>query len=392
MTFLNLIRESVGAIRANIVRSALTVVGIIVGIFSVTAMLSLGDAVSNSVVDRFSSFGSSDLVIQGDLTQEDYRWINKQPYIENTYASVGKNNVDLVVDGEEYKVSVNAIFGDYIKMRDLKVSSGEVYDFRNIQYSKSDAVIDANIVESLEENGQKLSIGDIVYLDDKKYNIIAISDSETAFAPGAGSMFIPYAVFNEYFSSDLYIDSINTEIKNIDYLDLVSDQILGSLNVKRSLGRESTDLVSVSSSKEFIETIEETTFLLNIFLVIIGGISLFVGGVGTMNMMLTTVSERTKEIGLRKAIGAHGSDILTQILLESAFITFIGGIIGILLSYIIVSVANIFVSDSMGINLLISGKTLLSSVSVSILIGLVFGYYPAKNAAALQPVDALRSE
>lgn len=177
------------------------------------------------------------------------------------------------------------------------------------------------------------------------------------------------------------------------YFEVAGKSILAGLNASRYIAPDSTDLFNVSTAQFTIESAQQTTAIISLFLGVIGGISLFVGGIGTMNMMLTTVSERTKEIGLRKAIGARRRDILVQILVESILLTSIGGILGVLLTVVGAYFANkALATSTTPISLLISSNVVLLATGVAIAVGVIFGLYPANRASKLQPVDALRAE
>jgi putative ABC transport system permease protein len=179
---------------------------------------------------------------------------------------------------------------------------------------------------------------------------------------------------------------------DVSYFETYSQHILTSLNASRYVAADSDEFFGVSSAQEFIETALETTAMIGVFLGVIGGIALFVGGIGTMNMMLTTVTERTKEIGLRKAVGARDQDILLQILFESVLLTLLGGAIGIALTYGVAYIANRVLADNAFLSVELSGTVVLYAVIVSFCVGIIFGLYPARNASKLQPVDALRSD
>ena len=277
-------------------------------------------------------------------------------------------------------------------MNDFTVLSGEMYDFNDPTFNKKNVVLSEDFINKVKDDGVNLSVGDTLRISGNEFTISALTDLSSGFGRGDGTLYVPFQTMKENLSSNNYFSDVSVLLKNPQAYEVVSKHIQSSLNAKRGLPTDNEDEISVASATDFIETAQETTAMLNLFLVIVGGIALFIGGIGTMNMMLTTVSERTKEIGLRKAIGAHNRDILAQILLESIMMTFLGGIIGIILTYMAALVANRVIPEDSFIQVILSFKVLLISVVVSIFVGIIFGYYPAKNAARLQPVDALRSE
>lgn len=387
-----LAKEAIGALKSNFMRSALTVVGIVVGIFSVTSMLAIGEGVSQGVLDKFSAFGSGDISIQGDLLVDDYNWLSEQKYIDNIIANASVSRATVLVGETEYSPTVNSVIGDFAGMNSFKVLSGEVYDFFDLSLDEKIVILSEDFTDSLGDDGISVSIGDSIRINGKYFTVAALTDLSSGFGRGDGNIYIPYQTMKKNLASDSYFSEMSLLLKDQDSYEVVSSHILATLNAKRGLSADNEDAISVESAKDFIESAQETTAMLNLFLAIVGGIALFVGGIGTMNMMLTTVSERTKEIGLRKAIGAHNQDILIQILIESIFMTFIGGIIGIALTYVGALIANNILSDDSIIQVILSFDVMLTAVFVSIFVGVIFGYYPAKNAAKLQPVEALRSD
>jgi putative ABC transport system permease protein len=213
-----------------------------------------------------------------------------------------------------------------------------------------------------------------------------------------GSVIVPYAAALGVVTDTKQFSSIGVSLEEQEYYEIAAIHILESLNASRYADGDSEDYFSVSSAQEAIENVQETTKMISLFLGVVGGIALFVGGIGTMNMMLTTVTERTKEIGLRKAIGARDSDVLYQILAESITLTVLGGALGIALTYALSYFANQAFSSNEGggifgeMSMEMSNEVVFYAALVSFVVGIVFGIYPARNAAKLQPVDALRSE
>ena len=203
---------------------------------------------------------------------------------------------------------------------------------------------------------------------------------------------VPYNKAIGSLTSTKNFSSIAVLLEDSSYFEIAGQHILESLNASRQLAADNEDVFSIETSQAFIETAQETTTMISLFLGIVGSIALFVGGIGTMNMMLTTVTERTKEIGLRKAVGARDRDILLQILIESVALTSLGGFIGILLSLVAGEIANTIFADNDLISIIINTKVIMLAAGISIAVGVVFGLYPARNASKLQPVDALRSE
>lgn len=394
MKIFSLIHESLQSLRSNILRSILTIAGIVVGIFAVTSMLGLGEGLSANILDRFSSFSSGDITISGDLIERDLNWVTEQAYIDSVLASQDIAGGEVIAGGESFSPSITSYIGDYEDLIDPEIVSGELFDFNDVSNTYNVALIDEGFLDKVaEDSGIDISSG-VVDLNGKKFTIVGVIEggNEGFGRRSDGNIIIPYGSAIGLLTNTKQFSSIAVSLVDQEYYEIAAQHILESLNSARYVEKDSSDYFSVSSAKDAIENAQETTQMLSLFLGIIGAITLFVAGIGTMNMMLTTVTERTKEIGLRKAIGARNKDILYQILVESVVLTVIGGIIGIIMAYIGSTVANRLLADNNTIQVIMSWRVVLVAVSVSIFVGIVFGYYPARNASKLQPADALRAD
>ncbi len=388
-----LITESLQALRSNLLRSFLTIIGIVVGIFSVTAMLALGEGLSSNILDRFSSFASGDLTVSGEITYNDFSWIKDQPYVKNSLASLSVNNTEVVAFGNDFSPTVQSAVGDYEALQSYEIVSGEVFDWSNSGFSEAVAVVSNGFADSVQEDIGRSVLGEEISIGGTKYKVIGVIESNSmSFTRGDGVILLPYEQMVSTLSSTKNFSSVAVLLQDSSYFEVTGKAVLKGLNASRQLASDSEDMFSVETSQSFIETAQETTQMISLFLGIVGGIALFVGGIGTMNMMLTTVTERTREIGLRKAVGARDNDIMLQILIESVSLTTLGGIIGILLSLGVARIANQVFADSNIIKVLVNTEVVVFAALVAVAVGVVFGLYPARNASKLQPVDALRSE
>lgn len=392
MRFGFLLREAWQGVRSNVLRSILTVFGIVIGIFSVTAMLALGEGLSQNIMDRLSSFSTGDITVSGDITLHDFWWIKEQEYVSTATASLSAN-ADIVFSGESFSPTVQAVLGDYNDTQKHTLLSGSEFDYGDATFDEKVAVVSDGFRDAvLEETGQSV-FGQKIVIGGVSFEVIGVMESSSMdFTRGDGLIVIPYRSAVGVLTSSSNFSTAAILLKQSDYYEMAGNHILKSLNASRQLAADSEDVYTIQTSQSFIETASETISMISLFLGIVGGIALFVGGIGTMNMMLTTVTERTKEIGLRKAIGARNSDILLQILIESIFLTGFGGFVGIVLSLLAASVANELFADSEIISVVVNMQVILYAAATSIFVGVVFGYYPARRASKLQPVDALRSE
>lgn len=393
MKYRFLISESFQALRSNFLRSFLTIIGIVVGIFSVTAMLALGAGLSANVLDRFSAFATGDLTVAGDITYGDYSWITEQPYVSKSLASMSVSGVKVIAFGTDFSPSVQTVIGDYQDVQSYDLVEGEVFDMKDITFNEPVVVVSNGFADKVLEETSQSVIDQPLTISGQKYTVIGVIESSSnLFTRGDGLILLPYNQVVGVLTSRKNFSSVAVLLEDSSYFEIAGQHILESLNASRQLVRDSEDVFSVETSQAFIETAQQTVNMISIFLGIVGSIALFVGGIGTMNMMLTTVTERTREIGLRKAVGARDRDIMLQILVESVVLTTLGGIIGILLSLGAGKIANQIFADSDIIKILINTQVIALAAFVAVAVGVVFGLYPARNASKLQPVDALRAE
>ncbi len=388
-----LISESFQALRSNFLRSFLTIIGIVVGIFSVTAMLALGEGLSANVLDRFSSFASGDLSVSGEITYVDYEWIVQQAYVTDSLASLSVNGVKVIAFGSEFSPTTQVVVGDYEEIQSFDIVSGAVYNWEDVNFDELVVVVSDGFAQAVEEETGQSVLNQGITVGGRKYTVIGIIESSSMqFTRGDGVILVPYKNAIGTLTNTKNFSSVAVLLQDSTYYEIAGQHILSALNASRQLVSDSEDIFSVETSQSFIETAEETTQMISLFLGIVGSIALFVGGIGTMNMMLTTVTERTKEIGLRKAVGARDRDIMLQILVESVTLTSLGGFLGILLSLGAGKIANTVFADSEIISILVNTQVVALAAFIAIAVGVVFGLYPARNASRLQPVDALRSD
>jgi len=389
-----LINESIQALRHNILRSTLTAVGIVVGIISVTIMLGLGSGLTADIMDKFSSFATGDLSVSGGVRYSDLDWIKSRSYVDKALATKSIPNSEVTIFNEAFNPEVSANIGDFDAIQSYDFIAGRLFDFNDIKLDEKIAIVTTDFEKAVEkETGQTNVLGQRLNINGQSYEIVGeIEIESTAFGNGDGKVIIPYNTVIGTLSGSKDFSFVAIKLKNSDYFDIAAKDILAGLNASRYLEPDSTDVFNVMTAQAMIEAIQQTTKMITIFLGVIGGIALFVGGIGTMNMMLTTVTERTKEIGLRKAVGARDQDILLQILTESIILTSISGGVGILIAYLLSSGVNQLLAGTDFITIYVSWKVIMFSTLVAISIGVAFGIYPARRASKLQPVVALRSE
>ena len=395
MKFFYILEEAIQALRSNVLRSLLTIVGIVVGIFSVTMMLALGAGLSSNILNTFNSFITGDITVAGTLTLADLSWTKEQGYVKAALASTQIRNTSVTALGSTFAPTIQYSVGDYQTVAHPTVVSGTLFDFNDTTFGEPVAIVDEGFVNAVQTLTKQSVASSTIAIGGQQYRIVAVIEGGTGGfgRRGDGTIIVPYHTAVGVLTNSTGFTTMAVSLADQSYYEIAGKHILEALNVSRAVAKDSEDEFAVTTAQDAIKSAQSTTSMLSIFLALIGGIALFVGGIGTMNMMLTTVTERTKEIGLRKAIGARDRDILLQILAESVTLTLLGGVIGIALTYGVSLVANKFlVATSSPISLQLSLTVVILATVVSFVVGIVFGIYPARNASKLQPVDALRAD
>jgi putative ABC transport system permease protein len=389
-------------------RSFLTILGVVIGVAAVISLMSIGKGVTASVLENIQSMGS-DLVtvrpgaftfggVRGGsaqtLTMEDAEAIAEQvPYI-SAVAPTYSSNLQLVVGSENINSSVTGVTPEYWEVQSLELASGAFFSEYDYQRGSKVAVIGTNVKDDLfgetEPVGQQMRMGSIIVrvvgvLEESSGGMMSNTDD---------TILIPLTALQQTVAQqrtaqgERVVSSISLTVSDEEQADYVVEEITSLLRTRHRLGTGVDDDFNIMSVQEIAETISETTAMLTLLLGAIAAISLLVGGIGVMNIMLVSVLERTREIGIRKALGARQLEICLQFLLEAAFLTLAGGIIGVILGWLVA-----YIVDTMGLmNTLVTADVVFLAVGVSAAIGLVFGFVPALNASRLNPIEALRSE
>jgi len=407
MTIKDLFAETKSAILSNKTRSGLTMLGIVIGIASVIVMLSVGNGASASIQSSIQSIGSNILTIspggtkragavntgmgngQQSLTKADAEAIKekitKAKYVVPEVTSraqvvAGSNNTNTTIVGT---VS-SATFA-----KNITIDSGIfITDTHDRNFSKV-AVLGPTTRDTLFGEGSD-SVGKEIRINKATYKVIGVTATKggSSFSNNDDRIYIPLSTAQQYISGSQYLGSITVSAENSDDLTSMQTEITSLLLARHKISNPDSADFSIFNQQEIADVASSVTSTFTYLLGSVAAISLVVGGIGIMNMMLTIVRERTREIGLRKAIGARRKDISTQFLFESTVLTALGGVIGIIfgwgISYII-TLTGITTTQ-------VTAFSVILSFSVSALIGIAFGYYPARSASRLNPIDALRYE
>ena len=401
MSPLTLIKIALKALLRNRMRTFLSVLGIVIGVAAVIAMVAMGEGSRISIKEQMTTMGSNAIIImpnrdrRGGVQMESSEMLEEADVIaireQATYIDGVSPMVTVggqaIVGNNNSPTTLSGISADYLKIRNYEIEDGVMFDDEADRMAKV-CVIGQSVVKNLFPEGDP--IGKTL-----RYKSIPLKVIGTLKAKGSGDfgqdnddvIFTPYQTVMRRFSATTNIRQIYANSIGEGYAEKATEEIMGILKERRSWTR-STDPFRVFTQEEMIQTITSTSDLISLVLTIIAGISLFVGGIGIMNIMYVSVTERTKEIGLRMAIGARGRDIMFQFLFESVIISLLGGIIGIALgiaaSEVVKSVFNMPMSVSI--------TSVVVSFAVCFVTGVFFGWYPARKASRLDPIEALRFE
>jgi len=410
------LQETTTALAANKVRSSLTILGIVIGISSVIAMISVGEGASSGITSSIQSLGSNLIVVTPgaqrtaggfgasagrgsatSLTQADADAVASSVQNVEAVASEVSSRQQVTAKGTNTNTTVDGVTSSYQSIRNLDMDQGSfITDSQNSSLAKV-AVLGPTAVQDLFGTDDSTAdglpdgvIGQTVRIKGMEFKVVGITAAKggSGFGSQDDTIYIPALSAQRFLTGGNAITTMDIQAATADTMTQVQDDVTNLLLQRHSISDPTKADFSVLNQNDLLSTVSSVTQTLTILLASIAGISLIVGGIGIMNMMLTTVTERTREIGLRKAIGAKRGDISTQFLIEATMLTLIGGGIGVALG----------IGIAMGVNTLglihasISWNSVLLAFGVSAAIGIVFGWYPARRAASLSPIDALRYE
>jgi len=406
MNLSDILHETFTALKANKVRSGLTMLGIVIGISSVIAMLAIGQGAQSSITDSIQSIGSNLIIVQpgaqrgAGVTVSAGRGSAKTLTLEDMESIEGLNGIKAVAGdvtgryqvtakGTNTNTSVVGTVPDYTIVRNVSVEEG---DFISEQHNRSGsrvAVIGPTTRDDLFGSSTEI-IGQSIRINKLDFKVIGITKAKggSGFSNQDDMIYIPLNTAQRYLSGDKYLSSISVSVESAEETTQAQIDITSLITENHNIKEGATADFSTLNQADIAATASSVTRMFTILLGSVAGISLVVGGIGIMNMMLTNVTERTREIGLRKAIGAKKNDISLQFLIEAIVLTVVGGIIGIIFGWAIaygVELTGVLQTK-------VSLFSVLLAFGVSTFIGLIFGYYPARRAANLNPIEALRYE
>jgi len=389
--YVEALKIAIRSILSNKMRSFLTMLGIIIGVTAVIALVSIGQGSTRSITSQIQSMGSNLIMVnvmgrggESSLTYDQAIVLKDSNFIAaispvistSVTAMYGNNSVD--------NTTVNGVNGDYQSIRDIQVAAGRFILPMDDEGRNRVAVLGSNVARELF--GFTDPIGKTIKLNGQNFTVVGILSQKGSSIAGSDddSIFIPLKTMF-YFAKNRDIRQIYIEATSPDTVELAKNEINSKL---LTIFKGDTNAFRIIDQSQILSTVNSVTATLSLLLGGIAGISLLVGGIGIMNIMLVSVTERTREIGIRKALGAKKKDILLQFIIESLTLSGLGGIVGIIVGYVL----SMVLGSAMNINAKPSLSTVLISFSFSVIVGLFFGVYPANKAANLNPIEALRYE
>jgi putative ABC transport system permease protein len=390
MKVVQCLKMAMSAILSNKMRSFLTMLGIIIGVLSVTVLVAIGQGTTSDITNRISSLGTNLITVRNNarrivqLDLEDIEALRGVGGV-NQVAPVISSSLTLKAGINTYETTVCGTTEGYDEIRNYELSAGRFITASDVKNRSSVCVIGVEVADELF--AQRDVIGETIRIDGRAYTVVGLF---TEMGSNEGNsldsmVFIPFSIAQRTFRNT----TISTFYASADSdADEDIDRAVATLKAFMYEKTQNEDYFTVTSQSQLLETMNEITGMLSLLLAGIAGISLLVGGIGIMNIMLVSVSERTREIGIRKAIGAQKLDILLQFLIEAVTISLLGGLIGLGLGYFVVNV----VAPIINITMVMSTGVATLSVAFSVLVGIIFGLYPANKASSLLPIEALRYE
>ena len=408
MNIPNLIRIAFRALQRNKLRAFLTMLGIIIGVAAVIAMVAIGQGSKQSIQNQLSSMGSNMITIRANsnstvgggarlessslqsLTLDDIKAIEKQANYISAISPAVQSRGQVINGALNWPTQMQGVAPDYLEIRGWKIKEGVAFTDEDVNGAAKVCLVGQTIVDNLFTPGDD-PVGKIIRYNKIPIKIIGVlaEKGENAFGSDQDDVILaPYTTVQKRIMAITYIQNIYASAINENSTEPATAEISQILRASHKLTESDEDDFSVRTQAELISTFSSTSELLTVLLTAIAGISLIIGGIGIMNIMYVSVTERTKEIGLRMSIGAKGIDILMQFLIEAILISITGGIIGVLLGI----GATKLITSLLSWPTLVSESSILLSFAVCAITGVFFGYYPAQKASRLDPIEALRYE
>ena len=406
MNVTNLLKIALRALANNKLRAFLTMLGIIIGVASVITMLAIGQGSKKSIQTQIAEMGSNMIMIhpgaemRGGVRQDpsamqtlkldDFKSLQDETNFLSAVSPNVSSSGQLINGANNYPSSVTGVSPEYLEIRQLSIENGTMFTNADIQSSAKVCVIGKTIVDNLFPDGSD-PIGKVIRFNKIPFKVVGVLKSKGYNSMGMDQddvVLAPYTTVMKRLLAVTYLQGIFASALTEDMTDNATEEITAILRKNHKLKESDDDDFTIRSQQELSTMLNTTTDLMTTLLACIAGISLVVGGIGIMNIMYVSVTERTREIGLRMSVGARGIDILSQFLIEAILISITGGIIGILIGI----GASFAVKNIAHWPIYIQSWSVLLSVAVCTITGVFFGWYPAQKASNLDPIDAIRYE
>jgi len=406
MNYKNLFKIAIRALVRNKLRAILTMLGIIIGVASVIAMLAIGEGSKRSITDQVSSMGTNMIMIMPNMQRRGGVSLGSSSSMALKYSDVvtlRQESVYLAAVSPEVRASGQVIYSnentqttiygvseEYLSIRKLNVGSGRIFTENETRSMAKVCLLGQTVVENLFGEGSD-PVGLTIRIKNLPFLIIGTLEDKGESGMGQDQddlILAPYTTVQRRLAAIDFINGIYASAVSEDKSALAIDEVTEILRRTHKLKESEEDDFRIMSQSELIETMSNITDIMKYLLGAIAGISLLVGGIGIMNIMFVSVTERTREIGLRMSIGGRGQDILKQFLVESIILSILGGALGIIFGYLIAKGAG----SLMSLTAFVTTQSVILAFAVCFIIGVFFGWYPARKAANLNPIDALRYE
>jgi len=406
MKLANLLKIALKALNNNKLRCFLTMLGIIIGVASVITMLAIGQGSKNSIKAQISEMGSNMIMIhpgnmqRGGVRQSaddmqtlevaDYEAIrDRAAYISAISPQVNSGG-QFINGNNNYPSTIYGVTPDYLDIRKVKVKDGAMFSDADIKSAAKVCLLGKTVIDNLFPNGED-PIGKVVRFNKIPFTVVGALEEKGTNSMGMDQddvVLAPYTTIMKRVLAIDYVQGLFASALDEQFTDQAIDEITAILREQHRLKEDADDDFSIRSQQELSEMMNSTSDMMTVLLACIAGISLLVGGIGIMNIMYVSVTERTREIGLRMSIGARGIDILSQFLIEAVIISVTGGVIGVLVGIIASWLVNIIAHWPVYIQI----YSVILSFAVCTVTGIFFGWYPAQKAANLDPIEAIRYE
>ena len=406
MNIRNLLKIAIRALVRNKLRAILTMLGIIIGVASVIAMLAIGEGSKKNIQDQMSSMGTNLIMIMPNmqmrggvslgasgsmaLRMSDVETLqNEAVYLSAVSPQVSASG-QVIYGNQNTQTTVHGVSGEYLDIRKLTIESGRIFTSNEVRGMSKVCILGTTVVENLFGEGAD-PVGVTIRIKNLPFEVIGVLEDKGESGMGQDQddlILAPYTTVQRRLAAIDYINGIYASAVSEEKSTAAADEVTEILRRTHKLKESEEDDFRVMSQSELLETVSSITDIMTYLLGAIAGISLLVGGIGIMNIMFVSVTERTREIGLRMSIGGRSRDILRQFLVESIIMSILGGALGVVFGYLIATAAGTLMNSPV----VVTTRSVILAFAVCFAIGVFFGWYPARKAANLNPIDALRYE